>query len=807
MICLKRDFLISSIITLILLSFIIVSPLQFSRQFTTLPPENIEYDNSLNDSSSMPKIDDSLLTMLENDVDKSIDLIISFEDDGLQKSPNRMLKQILGDDYTTLDVKHEFEIIDALVVNAPLRIVPILAENNFVNGIWEDKMVFAQDYSELSLYNQIDSYLDESSSIIGADSLWSLGFDGSGITIAIVDTGIDDSHPDLNGKVTAAKSFVQGEDTQDYDGHGTHIAGIVAGTGAASSGNYKGIAPGATLVNSKALDKTGKGTMSGVIEAIEWATDKSDIVCLSLGTLGSPNDPLAQAVNSAVEKGVVVCAAVGNAGELGYLTAMTPAIATKAISVGSSVEDLEIASFSSKGFAPDGRSDPDIVAPGYQITSTASSKITSADYITWSGTSMSTPMIAGAAALLLQVDNNLTPEGVKAALLESATDLDSDPNAQGAGLANVEAAYQLLQADDDLVTITPNVLPSAPFAPDGIMFPGDAFAFDMEIISNEPLSQVTIGVTGLAWPFVSVTPSSLDSVDGYATITVTITVPSTVIPFTYSGRIVVKEGGQEVASSKIDLNVRAPLARALWDLSHDTDGYFGYYYGDTPYSMFYKYYEVITKQGIDLDVATGSLTGLSLSGYDLLILPDPEIMLQNGEISAIQNFVSSGGDLCVLANPPGSIVIDSIDINDVILDFSSLNELIGTYGITCMPIVVEADEITLSDHAVTRNVDSVYYLGCALNVESPAKSIGTADSYDVLAVWESGLSKVLVFGSELDFWDLLIEIEGYSHIQLAKNTVTWLTFPSRLFFVYIVLIVIPVILVSIYLYRSSKKQF
>ncbi len=622
-----------------------------------------------------------------------------------------------------------------------------------------------------------------------------------------MDTGIDSSHPDLSGKVKAAKSFVQGEDTQDYDGHGTHVAGIVAGTGAASSGNYKGIAPGASLVNSKALDKTGAGTVADVIEAIEWASDKADIICLSLGAPGSPNDPLAQAVNTAVENGVIVCAAVGNDGELGYLTAMSPAVSSKAISVGASIEDLGVASFSSKGFAPDGRSDPDIVAPGYEITSTASSKITSSDYITWSGTSFSTPMVAGAAALLLDASDTLTPEGVKAALLESAIDLDSDPNVQGAGLVNVEAAYQLIQNNENLVTITPNVFPSAPFAPDGIVYPGDAFAFDVEIISNEPLSDVTVGFDGLAWSFVEATPSSFSSIDRYAVVTVSVTIPPVAIPFTYSGHMIVKEAGTTVATSQIDLEIRAPIARVLWDQSHDADGYFGYYYGDSPYSMFYKYYEILTKQGIDLDVTTGSLTSAVLSGYDALVLPDPETMLQSNEIASIQNFVSSGGDLCVLANVPGSIVVDSMDINDVILDFTSLNQLIGTYGITCVPTVVEAGELTLSDHTVTRNVQSVYYLGCALNVESPAQSIGRAGSYDVLAVWESGLSRVLVFGSELDFWDLLIDIEGFSHIQLAKNSMTWLTFPSRFLIVYIALIVIPVMLVVIYLFIRSRRQF
>jgi hypothetical protein len=290
-------------------------------------------------------------------------------------------------------------------------------------------------------------------------------------------------------------------------------------------------------------------------------------------------------------------------------------------------------------------------------------------------------------------------------------------------------------------------------------------------------------------------------------VTVSVIIPPIAVPFTYSGRMIVKEAGTTVATSQINIEVRVPVARVLWDQSHDADGYFGYYYGDSPYSMFYKFYEILTKQGIDLDVATGSLTSSVLSGYDALILPDPEILLQSSETSAIQNFVSSGGDLLVLANVPGSIVVDSMDINDVMLDFASINALTNVYGITCVPTVVETGELTLSDHTVTRNVQSVYYLGCALNVESPAQSIGRAGSYDVLAIWESGLSRVLVFGSELDFWDLLIDIEGFSHIQLAKNSMTWLTFPSRLLIVYIVLIAIPILFVSIYLIRRSRKWY
>uniref|UniRef100_UPI00257BE6DB hypothetical protein n=1 Tax=Candidatus Borrarchaeum sp. TaxID=2846742 RepID=UPI00257BE6DB len=166
MINLKKDFLGSSLIILILLSFIIIFPFQSEHQFSTLPPKSIENSQSIYDHSYMPIIDDSLLTMLENDADKSIDLIITFGGDNSHTKPKQILKQILGDDFAKLDVKYDLEIIDAVLVNAPVNIVPRLAENNLVSGIWEDKKVTALKSADRIIDSQIDSYLDESTGLI-----------------------------------------------------------------------------------------------------------------------------------------------------------------------------------------------------------------------------------------------------------------------------------------------------------------------------------------------------------------------------------------------------------------------------------------------------------------------------------------------------------------------------------------------------------------------------------------------------------------------------------------------------------------
>jgi len=161
------------------------------------------------------------------------------------------------------------------------------------------------------------SEISHQSTVIESRTANANGIDGAGVVIAIVDTGVDDSHPDLVGKVIRAKSFVSGEDSVDRNGHGTHVAGIVAGTGAASNGMNIGIAPGANLINAKVLDASGSGYTSGIIEGMGWAVEEgADIISMSLG--GDPmsglSDPMTEAANAVVERGVVVVVAAGNSG-------------------------------------------------------------------------------------------------------------------------------------------------------------------------------------------------------------------------------------------------------------------------------------------------------------------------------------------------------------------------------------------------------------------------------------------------------------------------------------------------------------
>ncbi|CCQ95771.1 Peptidase S8 and S53 subtilisin kexin sedolisin [[Clostridium] ultunense Esp] len=251
------------------------------------------------------------------------------------------------------------------------------------------------------------------------------------IVIAVIDTGIDTNHVDLNGgKVIGWKDFVSGK-TSPYDdnGHGTHVASIAAGEGEANS-SYKGVAPGAALVGLKVLDRNGSGTMSNVTAAIDWAISNKaaygiEVLNLSLGTSGSSDgtDTTSLAVNRAVDAGLTVVVAAGNSGPFQY-TVGSPGAAEKAITV-AAMGDLGengfyLAGFSSRGYTADGRVKPDIAAPGVNIT--AAKAGTTTGYVTYSGTSMATPFTAGTVALMLDANPSLTPVSIKNLLGSTAID-------------------------------------------------------------------------------------------------------------------------------------------------------------------------------------------------------------------------------------------------------------------------------------------------------------------------------------------------------------------------------------------------
>ena len=366
-------------------------------------------------------------------------------------------------------------IIDAYVADMPNAALFGLSQNPHIAHIALDRVIVGT--------------LERTGATIGATAVREeFGYDGSGVGIAVIDSGITSWHDDLTGggslqRVDRFVDFVNGRDTayDDY-GHGTHVAGIIAGNGMDSSGGRSGIAPNARLMVLKVLDATGTGRVSDVIAAMHYvlvnkAARNIRVVNLSVATgvyESYDDDPLTRATQRLVRAGVVVVAASGNyghdpQGRIIYGGVTAPGNAPWVLTVGASSHmgtvdrsDDRIAGFSSRGpTAIDLAAKPDLLAPGVGIESlsdpgsafysTQSQYLlegtvptTYLPYLSQSGTSMAAPVVSGTVALMLQANPSLTPNEVKAILQYTAQVYPRyDPLTEGAGFLNAKGAVDL----------------------------------------------------------------------------------------------------------------------------------------------------------------------------------------------------------------------------------------------------------------------------------------------------------------------------------------------------------------------------
>ncbi|MFF8646210.1 S8 family serine peptidase [Streptomyces sp. NPDC015345] len=289
--------------------------------------------------------------------------------------------------------------------------------------------------------------LDKSVPQIGAPTMWKAGYTGKGVKVAVLDTGVDQTHPDLKNVEVTEKNFTDSApDAKDRMGHGTHVASTLAGSGAKSGGKYKGVAPDVQLLDGKVISEVeGTGTESSITAGMQWAVDNgAKVVNLSLGSLDSPGtDAMEAAIARLSGKALFVIAAGNDGPESGTLN--SPGSAPAALTVGSVDKQDNIAETSSRGPQADGVTKPDLTAPGDDITA-ARSTLTPDDtgndaYVSMSGTSMATPHVAGSAALLLQQHPKWTGPQLKAALTGSAEpDPTLNAHQQGAGRVDLTRA-------------------------------------------------------------------------------------------------------------------------------------------------------------------------------------------------------------------------------------------------------------------------------------------------------------------------------------------------------------------------------
>ncbi|MFE1547447.1 S8 family serine peptidase [Streptomyces sp. NPDC058718] len=295
------------------------------------------------------------------------------------------------------------------------------------------------------LDGKVEAAMAESNAQIGTPKAWEAGLTGKGVKVAVLDTGADLAHPDLGGRIAETRSFIEGQEVADRNGHGTHVASTVGGSGAGSDGKEKGVAPGAALAVGKVLSDEGSGSESQIIAGMEWAAKDIDakIVSMSLGSRepSDGTDPMAQAVNTlTAETGALFVIAAGNSGYPGSIG--SPGAADSALTVGAVDSADEAAYFTSQGPRyGDQALKPDLSAPGVDILAARSQLVAGSGlYTSMSGTSMATPHIAGVAALLAEKHPDWTGAQLKDALMSSSKTLDASAYALGAGRVDVAAA-------------------------------------------------------------------------------------------------------------------------------------------------------------------------------------------------------------------------------------------------------------------------------------------------------------------------------------------------------------------------------
>ncbi|MFF5081662.1 S8 family serine peptidase [Actinoplanes sp. NPDC000266] len=389
--------------------------------------------------------------------------------------------------------------------------------------------------------------LDVSVPLIGAPAAWQAGLTGAGVKVAVIDSGVDLTHPDFAGQVAGAEDFTGSGNLTDPVGHGTHVASTILGTGAASGGRYKGVAPGAKLLSAKVCGLE-ECFESDILAGMQWAAEQGAAVAnMSLGAPDTPDiDVLEQGVDDLTAKyGMLFVIAAGNSGESGDSTVESPGSAEKALTVGAVSKTKELASFSSRGpRAEDAAVKPDITGPGVQIVAARSvdGQFPPVDgeeaYTSLSGTSMATPHVAGAAALLAQRHPQWRATQLKATLTAAADPgTGLTPYEQGSGLVDIKRAL------DQPVTSDPV---SAGFQRDGttqkqtIVYANSgtqAVTLDLKLGTDAPSGVFTVSADSLTVP-----------AGGTASVTVTAAVTAGLEEQPYGGELTATAGALRVVT-------------------------------------------------------------------------------------------------------------------------------------------------------------------------------------------------------------------------------------------------------------------
>ncbi|GAB4305596.1 MAG: hypothetical protein Kow0069_01560 [Promethearchaeota archaeon] len=660
---------------------------------------------------------------------------------------------------------------------------------------------------------------------VGLDGV---NYTGAGVKVAILDSGLGLNlsnlrlyHSDLDGRIVVERNFaresgqVNPEDVFDENGHGTHVAGIAAGNGTSSNGLYAGVAPEALVLNLKVANWSGSIDTADIVAAIEFAIEQDvDVISMSFGGgFPEPHNPETAALANATSQGIVCVAAAGNSGPE-FFTSGSPGSGPDVMTVGATNSEGELASFSSRGPALNGKPLPDLLAPGVDViapaaplsfTSTLYSFLDSIvpglpdSYVALSGTSMATPFVSGAAALLLEAHPEATPEAIRWALQRSASPVTGggSANEAGAGILNVSGALALLDSLPDPNNVTyfsPASVLDPPF--DLLRFPGDSTTFNLSVFSGVPgtYTATTSASPGLSSSFVESGALSFSS-HGRKDLVLRIAVEPTATagPKTAQINLTRNVDGMVVDQFNFTVDVAYPRAKAYFDSFH---GLADWYLPPPLLPRTFDFYETISSfvdanvsctyfmdnwtWGYDSSVNATLLTRELLSGYDVLVLLPPVAPYAPSELAAVKEFYDAGGALLVLATVFQAFSTSSLDGLLDELGVGIQTSTVNVLNATNEGLALSLDPVHLDPfgaHPLVEGVSDLTWLsGLALNATSPAQAVVTSGPHQLVAFQDdsgSGRGRVVVAGSLDPFLNAQLRSEdnGKDHRTFLKNIV------------------------------------
>jgi len=686
---------------------------------------------------------------------------------------------------------------------------------------------------------------------VGTNYLYSLGIMGNLTKIGIIDTGVYKHADEFGTRIKGREVFVNQEnnyskdikDPDDAHGHGTHVAGVAAGA-------TTGIAPEAEIYSAKVIHDIviqgaggggGEETTAGLLDAIEYLVNNSvDVINISLGQYHNlPRGVRDEVINFvSIMNNTLFTVSAGNSGtsygDRGTLNNPATALQCLAVTMTDSTETSILAT-ASKGPKVDYSLKPDIAAPGQNIKGPNNKD----SYTTGTGTSFAAPIVAGAAALLIdylkQENRSYSVATIKAALLAGARTLNQNVWEEGAGFLNITRAWEILNSTEyinktpDFTYLHPQKLPFEPYE---VLFSGSSILFNLTIISSSEFT-TKIEISKNISDFISIPIPEYYIDNTSSLLPINFSIPLSTPPQFASGSI--KIGKQTL---DVEFEIREPKTRVLFDESLNRITIHGYLsnaddvQGDTSntigmYSALTKYLAYENNYSITPHIS-GDITLKQLSNYDVLVLANPFSLASDRYMDWIENpgtnyiapsketheaihqFVAQGGGLLILST-------DSSNYN-----ITGLNEFVLSFGFQIQTqssgFIRQSDFI---NHTLnfTNTIDHFPFYGNFLQVTGNySQVIAKVDDNPTLVSYEGPTGgRVLLFGSDLVFDNIGFSNNAYSGIPehnrvLAFNSIAWLAkreyketadipeFPFPLIF-----LILSLIIIYIFFITKSKK--